>query len=83
MGLIQYLVKKFMPRRWLDSIEEQSREWTVRCYCGNAESLWELGGMRGRSAGETHWFRKCPKCDKRSMNFVTRDAQAHVQRPKQ
>ncbi len=83
MGLIQKLVKTLLPQRWVASIEADSREWKVRCHCGHADSLWELGGMRGKSAGETHWLRKCPKCGKRSMNFVTRETPPESSAPKQ
>jgi hypothetical protein len=43
----------------------------VRCRCGFARSVWEMGGIRWKAAGEPRWFMKCPHCRQRSWHVVS------------
>lgn len=73
MSLFQRLFKAILPPRWAESMEAHSRSWMVRCPCGFARSVWELGGIRWKAAGEPRWYRRCPRCGKRSWHKVTRE----------
>jgi hypothetical protein len=73
MSLIQKLLTAVVPRRWAESMEAHSRSWIVRCPCGFARSVWELGGIRWKAAGEPRWRMQCPHCGQRSWHTVTRD----------
>lgn len=73
MSSIQKFVAAVFPRRWVEAMEADSRLWMVRCSCGFARSVWELGGIRSKAAGQSHWFTQCPQCGKRSWHKVARD----------
>jgi hypothetical protein len=82
MSSIQKFIAAILPRRWVEAMEADSRSWMVRCSCGFARSLWELGGVRYKAAGQTRWFMKCPQCGQRSWHKVSRDPQANSSSPK-
>jgi len=65
-------------------MEADSRSWMMRCSCGFARSIWELGGIRWKAAGQprTFSFMKCPQCGKRSWHKLSRDVQATSVQPK-
>jgi len=65
-SFIQRLVTCLVPRGWAESMEADSRAWMVRCPCGSARSVWDLGGIRWKAAGEARWLRKCTQCGKRT-----------------
>lgn len=66
-----------LPRHWMDAMEADSRLWVVRCSCGFARSVWDLGGIRYKAVGNPRWFRKCPHCGHRSWHKVSRDLPQH------
>jgi hypothetical protein len=71
MGLIKNYLFPLLPESWVAAIERDSRDWKVRCKkCGETNNLWDLGGMRGKSAGKIHWRRTCAKCGERSRHEV-------------
>jgi len=72
-SFVQRLVTRLMPRRAAE-IERESREWDVVCpKCGNARSVWDIGGIRykaasaGKRIGAT-----CPECGERGIFEVVR-----------
>ena len=72
MSFIQKFVKAVFPKSWVEKFERDSHDWKVRCpNCGDTNSLWDLGGIRGKAAGKVHWGRKCTKCGQRSFHTVT------------
>ena len=72
MSSIQKFFAAVLPRSSAESMTADSRSWMVRCPCGFARSVWELGGIRGKAAGKTHWFKSCPQCGQRSWHRVSR-----------
>jgi hypothetical protein len=85
MSLIQRLFKGLLPRRWADDMEAHSRAWKIRCnHCGHERSVWEIGGIRWRSAGNPRWLMRCPNCGRRSWHKVYQadePASPHPPRP--
>ena len=61
-------------RRWATAaMEDESREWLVRCpACGHERSIWELGGVRYKARGTKRQFRRCPACRQVSWHLVYR-----------
>lgn len=83
MSPLQRLFVRILPRRWAESMEADSRSWMMRCSCGFARSVWELGGIRWKaSQSNTLSFIKCPQCGKRSWHKLVHDAQATSEPPK-
>ena len=77
MSFIQRVFVAVLPRRWAESMEAHSRSWMVRCSCGFARSIWDLGGIRWRASSQplTFSYMKCPRCGKRSWHKLSRNAQ--------
>ena len=73
MSFFQKLFTTIFPPQWAQSMEADSRLWMVRCSCGFARSVWDMGGIRWKAIGEPRWFMKCPECGKRSWHKVARD----------
>jgi len=84
MSPLQKFFVRILPRTWAESMEADSRSWMMRCSCGFARSIWELGGIRWKAAGQprTFSFMKCPQCGKRSWHKLSRDVQATSVQPK-
>ena len=82
MSPLQRFFVRILPRRWAESMEADSRSWMMRCSCGFARSIWELGGIRWKATGQPRTFKKCPQCGKRSWHKVSRDVQATSVKPK-
>jgi hypothetical protein len=62
LSRIQRLALWLLPKRWSDSLEAESRQWLAECPCGHACSVWELGGIRWKAAGQPRKMIRCPKC---------------------
>jgi hypothetical protein len=80
MSFIQRLLTAILPRRWAEAMEADSRSWMVRCSCGFARSIWELGGIRWKGAGRPRTYMKCPQCGRWSWHKVERDPPAEPTR---
>ena len=61
---VQSLFKAILPRTWADDMEAESKKWIATCECGNARSIWELGGIRWRAKGNPKTMVYCPNCRK-------------------
>jgi predicted RNA-binding Zn-ribbon protein involved in translation (DUF1610 family) len=63
MSRVQQIITRLVPRSWAAAMEEESRNWMVRCpSCGFEQSIWDLGGIRWKARGNKRiWFR-CPNC---------------------
>jgi hypothetical protein len=66
-------------------MEADSRSWELRCSCGFARSIWDLGGIRWKTVGQprTYSFMKCPKCGSRSWHKLTREATVSSEAPRE
>lgn len=75
MSLLQRFFVRLLPRRWARQMEAESRTWFLRCSCGFARSVWDLGGIRWKAAGRPRTYSpgKCPQCGRRSWLQLTRE----------
>ena len=61
-GLVHRVVR-WLPPSWQSAIERESREWRARCpKCLHETSVWELGGVRFKAAGNCTRSIKCAHC---------------------
>lgn len=60
-ALAQRVIKMLCPK-WQTSIEQESRDWVMRCPCGYETSVWEMGGVRFKAAGNPVRSGRCAKC---------------------
>jgi hypothetical protein len=70
VSTIQRLARKLLPKQTADAMEAESREWRVVCACGHDRSIWDLGGIRYKAAGNPRKLMKCPACGKRTWHSV-------------
>ena len=65
MTFIQRLFTSLVPRSWAASMEAESRAWMARCPdCGTERSVWDMGGIRWKAAGNPRRLLKCLKCQR-------------------
>jgi hypothetical protein len=74
MSTIQRIVMAICPKGLADSIRDESNRWQIRCdKCGNAQSYWDVGGIRWKSASKSKRILiRCRKCDRIHMAAVER-----------
>ena len=54
-------------------MEADSRMWMVQCpKCGYEKSIWELGGIRYKAAGNPRRLMRCPNCGEISWHKIYR-----------
>ena len=70
MSAVQRLAKKLLPKRIVDAMEAESRQWRVVCACGHDRSIWDIGGIRYKATGKPRTLLKCPECGKRTWHRV-------------
>jgi hypothetical protein len=68
---------RFLPRRWAEAIEAESRAWMMVCPCGHEVSVWDAGGVRYKASGNPRRRALCPRCGERTWHTVVKkDADA-------
>ena len=72
----QRFITALVPRAWAESMERESREWMARCPgCGHARSIWDLGGIRWKAAGNPKRFLTCAGCGASSWHVIEKKKQ--------
>ncbi|KAA0272286.1 MAG: hypothetical protein EDM79_12125 [Chloroflexi bacterium] len=67
----QKFIKMFVSEKTFAAMEEESRSWKTKCSdCNHEISIWEMGGIRYKAAGNKKLYRACPNCGKRSWQTV-------------
>ncbi len=74
MTTIQKLFRALLPKKWADSMEAESRSWMMRCPCGHSRSVWDLGGIRWKAAGNPKRLLTCPACGQTTWHVTERGA---------
>ena len=65
MSKVQNFFKAILPGSWAKSMEAESRRWIVRCNdCGFEKSVWDMGGVRWKAAGNPSNKIFCRNCKK-------------------
>ena len=70
VSTIQRLASKLLSKQTADAMAAESREWRVVCACGHDRSIWDLGGIRYKAAGNPRKLMKCLACGKRTWHSV-------------
>jgi hypothetical protein len=76
MSALQRFIVSIVPEKWARSMEAESRQWMIRCACGHARSVWEMGGIRWKGGGRPSTYLRCPQCGQRSWHRVEKAAAA-------
>ena len=71
MSGIQRFFVRIFPKSWAESMEAESRQWTVKCpNCGFERSIWDMGGIRWKAYGNSRNLMKCPNCGQTSWHTL-------------
>jgi len=77
MSLVQRLMMKILPARWAEDMRADSERWKIRCpSCGHERSIWEIGGIRWRAAGQPRRLWRCRECGKVAWHIIYRKESA-------
>ncbi len=69
MSRIQKFFTRIFPKSWAESMEADSRLWTMKCgNCGYEQSYWDMGGIRWKATGNQRTLRTCPSCHQRNWH---------------
>lgn len=75
MSRTQRFFTRFAGAETAAAMEAHSRAWLVQCPdCGSERSIWEMGGIRYKAAGNPRMLMRCPKCGKRGWHRVVKAA---------
>lgn len=75
LSRIQRLVTRWVGPETAAALEAHSRAWLVQCPdCGHQRSIWEIGGIRYKAAGEQRNRMRCPACGKAGWHRVHKAA---------
>jgi ssDNA-binding Zn-finger/Zn-ribbon topoisomerase 1 len=73
LSKVQRFFLAIFPASWGRSMEESSRSWIVRCpNCNFERSVWELGGIRWKAAGNPKQKLLCPNCQQLGWHTIYR-----------
>ena len=65
---------RLLPRRWAEALEADSRLWMIVCpHCRHERSVWDIGGIRYKAAGNPRRLRLCEKCGVQWHQVVKKD----------
>ena len=72
MGMRSFIMW-FMSPATKAAAEAESRQWIATCpNCGKATSIWDLGGLRYKAAGNPSRGMTCKACGKYGMHPVAK-----------
>jgi hypothetical protein len=71
MTFTQRFLQKILPQRWAEAMQAESQAWLARCPCGCERSIWELGGIRWKAAGQPLRRLTCPQCGQTTWHTVS------------
>ena len=81
MRRIQRLARYFVSAKTFAAMEADTRQWRLTCTtCGTGHDLWDMGGIRYRSLGNsvTLTLMPCTTCGHpRTMRLQRRDTPPH------
>lgn len=71
MTFTQKFFKAILPKSWAADMEAESRAWKMKCSsCGTEHSVWEMGGIRWKAAGNPVRRVLCPNCKQVAAHTV-------------
>lgn len=72
MTRLQRFFFRILPRNWAEDMRAESQQWMLRCTCGHEQSVWALGGIRWKAAGNPRRLMRCPACRQTTWHTVYR-----------
>ena len=73
MSGAQNFMKSILPKSWAEDLEAESRQWMMQCpNCKHEVSVWEMGGIRWKAAGNPRRYAVCLNCMKSGWHQLYR-----------
>ena len=72
MTTLQNILTGVLCDKWAASMEAESRDWVMQCPCGHETSIWEMGGVRWKAAGNPRRHGRCVLCNQTFFGKVYR-----------
>jgi hypothetical protein len=70
---IQKFLQAVLPEKLANDMEAESRSWMVQCpNCKYKKSVWELGGIRWKAAGNPRKYLRCKNCGEKTWHQTYR-----------
>jgi len=67
----QRVFKSFLSERTFEDMKKESSSWKIQCpNCNYERSIWEMGGIRWKAAGNPRVLRVCPNCGQQGWHLV-------------
>lgn len=70
MSFVQRFLLACCPKAWQARMIADSQAWHAVCPCGEARSIWEMGGVRCCAAGNPRRYLRCPKCGEATWHLI-------------
>jgi transposase-like protein len=73
LSFVQRLAKAFTSAERFAAMEAESRAWIAKCpNCGSERSIWALGGIRYKAAGNPQRRMRCRNCGEAGWHEVAK-----------
>jgi hypothetical protein len=70
-GFFQKLFKVILSQEKFEDAERESRLWMLQCSnCKYERSVWDMGGVRWKAAGNPRVYRLCPNCNQQNWHVM-------------
>lgn len=70
MSWIQNFFMFILPKKWSESMKQESCSWMFQCTCGFERSFWDAGCIRWKAAGRPKRLMRCPQCNQVTWQTV-------------
>ena len=75
MSRTQRFLVKVLPGSMAADMEAESRSWVLHCEpCGHDTSVWDMGGVRWKAAGNPRRRAHCSNCGSLTVGTLRRNA---------
>ncbi|MBK8780220.1 MAG: hypothetical protein IPO22_00115 [Anaerolineales bacterium] len=67
----QRFSKAILSEAAFEDMKKSSDSWKVQCpNCKYERSVWEMGGIRWKAAGNPKMLRGCPNCNQQGWHLI-------------
>jgi hypothetical protein len=67
----QKLFRSILPRSLFEDMRSESMAWTMQCSnCKHEASIWSLGGIRWKAAGNPRTSKLCRNCGQLNWHVI-------------
>jgi hypothetical protein len=72
MSITQTIARNLLSDRLFASLQAESQSWVMTCPCGAETSIWDMGGIRWKAAGQPRRMGRCGTCSRTFVGILER-----------